>query len=355
MEKEACKVGMLVQDSNGNVGTVRWIGRMEKAQKPPNKDVGTYAAVEYEPNGKLDRTDGTWEGQRYCEAPPGSIEFTKPKNLDPEMNSAGIATIRAKYGDAIKDWPDYQIVKFLIARKYDIPKVIIMIDNHLEWRKTFQPSWDEYFPPEMMEYYPTGFIDGLDREGQLLYVERPANGGAIHPKDFVKKFGLPRIMRWHACGMEAGRKRIDEHPTAKRITTIIDLSNLGDSDRQVINFAKGIAKIDQDNYPEHLNKMYIVNAPGVFTGLWRFIRVFVDDRTKAKIHVLGKDYSEVEKQIDKQYWPSFMGGTNDSWMKEGGRVGVADPSKERDPESGGKVVIDETGSVTPTEKDADPK
>ncbi len=69
MEKEDCKVGMKVQDANGNVGIVRWIGRMEKAQKPPNKDVGTYAAVEFgESNGKLTRTDGTWEGQRYWTA-----------------------------------------------------------------------------------------------------------------------------------------------------------------------------------------------------------------------------------------------------------------------------------------------
>lgn len=335
LEKEKCTVGLKVQDSNGNVGIVRWIGRMEKAQKPPNKDVGTYAAVEYEPNTQLHRTDGTWEGQRYCTAPAGSVEFVKPKGLDLEQNEAGVAAMRKEFGEEIADWSDLQVTKFLIARKYDYPKVIIMIKDHLKWRAEFQPSHDEAFPPEMGDEYPTGFGDGVDREGNLLYFERPGNGGKVHPKDYVAKFGIPRIMRWHACGMETGRHKVSQHPTAKRVTTIIDLKDMGDTDSKVREFGKGIAKIDQDNYPEHLNKLFIINASTSFVILWKILRVFVDDRTKNKIHILGKDYpSIIEQQIERKYWPSFIGGTDDSWLKNGGRVGSNDPSKMRDPDTG---------------------
>lgn len=342
IDKEKCKVGSVVQDSNGNVGTVRWIGRMEKAQKPPNKDVGTYAAVEYQqPTQAFNRTDGTWEGNRYCNAPPGTVEFTKPRHLDFEMNGAGVKAVREKFGDAVKEWTDYQIVKFLIARKFDLPKVFEMIDNHLKWREEFKPDFDEYFPPEMANMYPVGFGDGYDRDGNLLYFERPGNGGACNPKDFVKMFGIPRICRWHTANMEAGTKKLREHPTARRVTSIIDLKDLGDSDRAVVNFGKAIAKIDQDNYPEHLAKMYIINAPTLFVGLWKMIRLFIDDRTKAKIQIVGKEYKEViYKQIDPKYWPSFMGGTDDSWLANGGRVGSDDPRKERDPESGAMAIAE---------------
>ena len=335
IDKEKCLVGMQVQDSYGNVGVVRWIGRMEKAQKPPNKDVGTYAAVEFEPNGKLIRTDGAWEGQRYCQSPNGSIEFMKPRYLDPEMNTAGVTAVRSKFGDAVKDWPDVMIVKFLIARKFEIPKVITMLNDHFMWRAEYQPSTDEYFPPEMAEDYPVGFGDGVDREGNLLYFERPGNGGKAHPKDFVKKYGIPMICRWHTCGMETGLQKIRNSNTARRVTTIIDLDKLGDTDKAVMNFGKAIAKIDQDNYPEHLCKMYIINAPGMFTGLWKFIRLFIDDRTKAKIQVLGKDYRDVvTQQVEPKYWPTFMGGSDDSWFRNGGRIGSNDPARARDPETG---------------------
>jgi hypothetical protein len=365
IDKEKCLVGMEVQDSNGNVGKVRWIGRIEKNQKPPNKDVGTYAAVEFPnplPNASH-RCNGTWEGQKYCEAPEGTVELHKPKSLDPERNREGVRVIREKFGERVKDFSDYQIVKFLIARKYEIPKVVEMLDNHLKWREQFKPSADECFPPEMADFYPIGFGDGLDRENSLLYFERPGNAGKCHPKDFVKMFGIPRISRWHASIMQDGVERLHAHPTAKRITTVVDLSNLGDSDKQVINFGKAIAKIDQDNYPEHLNKMFIINAPTVFTGIWKLIRLFVDDRTKAKIHVLGKDWqSEVSKQIDQKYWPSFMGGTDDSWLKKGGRHGSDDPAKTRDPETGAlnlEEVTDEqieaAAKASPTPQQASPQ
>lgn len=344
LEKEKCLVGMLVQDTYGNVGTVRWIGRMEKAAKPPNKDVGTYAAVEFaEPNGKLTRTDGMWEGKRYCQSPPGTVEFHKPRALDPEMNQAGVVAIRSKFGDAVKDMPDVMIVKFLIARKFEIPKVITMMDDHFKWRAEYQPSMDEYFPPEMAQDYPVGFGDGVDREGNLLYFERPGNGGKSDPKDFVKKYGIPTICRWHTCGMETGVAKIRASSTARRVTTIIDLEKLGDSDKQVINFGKAIAKIDQDNYPEHLCKMYIINAPGMFTGIWKFVRLFIDDRTKAKIQVLGKDYRDVvTQQVEPKYWPTFMGGSDDSWLKNGGVMGSSDPARARDPETGALAMPEVT-------------
>ena len=357
IDKEKCLVGMKVQDTYGNVGTVRWIGRMEKAQKPPNKDVGTYAAVEFEqPNGKLTRTDGTWAEQRYCQSPPGSVEFIKPRNLDPEMNSAGVVAIRAKFGDAVKDWPDVMIIKFLIARKFEIPKVITMLDDHFKWRAEYQPSADEFFPPDMAADYPVGFGDGVDREGNFLYFERPGNGGKVHPKDFVKKFGIPTICRWHTCAMETGLNKIRNSTTARRITTVIDLTNLGDSDKQVMNFGKAIAKIDQDNYPEHLCKMFIINAPGMFTGLWKFIRLFIDDRTKAKIQVLGKDYRDVvTQQIEPKYWPSFMGGSDDSWLTKG-RIGSSNPADAVSPSAVKRqAVSDGEADAIPSDGEVSPK
>jgi hypothetical protein len=329
IEKQDVKIGMRVQDGNGNVGTVRWMGRMEKAQKPPDNNVGTYCGVEFdEPHGGIRRGNGIWAGKEYFTAPAGTVEFVKPATLWHERNTAGINALRAHFGVRIAHMHDVLLVKYLIARKYELPKVFEMLDKQLKWAETAKPSATEYLPPEIAPNYPIGFA-GNDREGNLLYFERPGNGGRCTPVNFVKKFGLGQILRWHITTMEMGRELLKATGyKAKRITAIIDLKDLGECDRHTVQFGKMIAQVDQDYYPEHLSKLFIINAPGFFAGLWRVIRVFVDPRTREKIHVLDKNYkTELEQYIDHSQLPSFCGGANDAWLSLGGVAGGSDPSK----------------------------
>lgn len=48
-----------------------------------------------------------------------------------------------------------------------------------------------------------------------------------------------------------------------------------------------IAKADQDNYPEMLGHICIINAPTVFKLIWSFAKSFLDVRTQGKIEVGG--------------------------------------------------------------------
>jgi hypothetical protein len=43
------------------------------------------------------------------------------------------------------------------------------------------------------------------------------------------------------------------------------------------------ATIDQFNYPETAKRLYVINAPWVFTGFWKIAQRFVDPRTKQKV------------------------------------------------------------------------
>lgn len=343
LEKTNVTVGMRVQNHNGLPGVIRWIGRLEKSDKPPNNDNGTYIGVEYdEATESLDRCDGKWNNVEKFSCPAGAGEIKKPKEYFAELNPRAIAELRAKYGDKIKSQPDSQLVKFCIARKYEMPKVCIMLEKHLAWLESFKPSYNEFFPDGMELDYPIGFGEGTDREGNLLYFERPGNAGKCHPKDFVSKWGLPTIARWHGGGMEYGKKLLaDTNFKSKRVTCVIDLSNLGDCGRPMIAFAKTLAGIDQDNYPEHLSKLFIINAPGFFTTVWKLVRFFLDDRTKTKIFILDQKEQKtvLGRYIDEKYLPSFAGGSNDSWFNLGGRVGSTDPSKVA---KGAATVIAET-------------
>lgn len=130
----------------------------------------------------------------------------------------------------------------------------------------------------------------------------------------------------------------DSNFKSKRVTCIIDLTNLGDCGRPMVKFGKTIAAIDQDNYPEHLARLFIINAPSFFTAVWKLVRFFVDDRTKNKIHILGpKEQREVLLQyIREEDLPTFAGGKSEAWFQKEGRVGSEDPAKVV---SDAKVVV----------------
>ena len=360
LDKDKVMVGQLVQDMNANVGTIRWIGKLEKIDKPPNNDTGTYCAVEFqEPTEALHRFDGTWHGKKLCDAKPGSVELLKPKQLTLERNRVALAEFRKAMGTALSPpLPDRELIKFLIARKFEIPKSVEMLTNHQKWLAETKVDPNEFFPPELMEWYPCGFGEGRDRDGNLLYYERPGNGGISSPKAVCQAIPIPVLAKWHATMMLKGRLLMREK-NCKRITSIIDIKNLGETSGSM-DFAKAIAKIDQDNFPEHLGKMYIVNAPTLFSALWRIIRVFLDERTKDKITVLKGEYEEtLERQVERKWWPPHLGGENNSWMSLGGRVGGTDPALKHD---AGKFAVEkltdeelaEAEKPTPKEKEADP-
>jgi Tfp pilus assembly major pilin PilA len=62
--------------------------------------------------------------------------------------------------------------------------------------------------------------------------------------------------------------------------------------KKVIGFVKIAAKIGQNYYPEVLAKMYIVNAPMMFSGVWSIVKNFIDKKTADKINIHGSKYQK---------------------------------------------------------------
>jgi hypothetical protein len=60
---------------------------------------------------------------------------------------------------------------------------------------------------------------------------------------------------------------------------------------KVIDFVKKTSNIAQNNYPEMLGQMIIINTTVLFRGAWAIIKGFVDEKTSKKISVCGtNDY-----------------------------------------------------------------
>jgi hypothetical protein len=70
--------------------------------------------------------------------------------------------------------------------------------------------------------------------------------------------------------------------------SIIDLKGVAMTQfPSVSSFVKHISAVAQDYYPETLGKMFIINAPLLFTSVWSVVKYFLDEVTVQKIQILG--------------------------------------------------------------------
>jgi len=87
--------------------------------------------------------------------------------------------------------------------------------------------------------------------------------------------------------------------------------------KKVKGLVQHASKISQDNYPEQLGQMVICNAPMTFTTIWAVMKGWLDEKTREKIKIKGKDYKKTLLQyVDEDQLAEFLGGTCKAPLEE---------------------------------------
>jgi hypothetical protein len=58
---------------------------------------------------------------------------------------------------------------------------------------------------------------------------------------------------------------------------------------KVYSFLNKVSKLVQDYYPELLGMLVIINAPWSFSGAWKVVKGWLDERTRSKIQIISGD------------------------------------------------------------------
>lgn len=95
--------------------------------------------------------------------------------------------------------------------------------------------------------------------------------------------------------------------------SILDMKGVGLSKApSVYGYLQQASAISQNYYPERLGKLYVINAPWGFSGVFSIVKKFLDPVTVNKIHVLGSGYEkELLSQVPAENLPKSFGGKCD--------------------------------------------
>lgn len=210
---------------------------------------------------------------------------------------------------------DYELEKWLRARVFDVKKANQMLRNSLEYKQKIKVHTllTEYKPPEVLGKYLTGGFCGQARDGSPLRVELFGNLDIKGLMLSTRKSDLEKTKllqcEWTVQYWEEQSKKMNRRIDG--LTVIFDMANVGTSMlwRPGMQMYLHLVKILEDNYPEMMRRLLVINAPRIFPLLYKLARPLISEDMKEKIHVAADNYQELLlRYIDEDNLPACYGG-----------------------------------------------
>ena len=194
----------------------------------------------------------------------------------------------------------------------------------LAWRKMFVEggvstllNYHLEEEEEVRQGFPQCFhkTDRIGRPVQYFVV------GQVDPEKLAASTTLERLLRWnvhraeHTIRVKYPRCSAAAGSAVSNSVVIIDLDGayLSQFSMDVRAYLKLYFQLLGNNYPGNLGKVFIINCPMVFTGVWSVVRLFLPVLDRERIQLFGgpATYEPVlAAEIDPANLPTRYGGTD---------------------------------------------
>eukprot|EP00746_Dinoflagellata_sp_MGD_P116743 gnl/MRDRNA2_/MRDRNA2_52559_c0_seq1.p1 gnl/MRDRNA2_/MRDRNA2_52559_c0~~gnl/MRDRNA2_/MRDRNA2_52559_c0_seq1.p1 ORF type:complete len:433 (+),score=58.47 gnl/MRDRNA2_/MRDRNA2_52559_c0_seq1:156-1454(+) len=209
-------------------------------------------------------------------------------------------------------------LRFLEAEKWNEARALARLKATVEWRSAVGADNFLTCPPHgatSQRYYCARICMsvGHDREGNIVLFDRM---GPLFASGSVLAFSIEDWFLLYAWNLERWLQEMKwlsvkfKRPIWK-YTFIADAAGAGMnvlSHRRLITY---VDKLASAHYPELIEKIVLINAPRIFTAVWRVICTIMDPETTSKVEI----YSDVPtarllELIDQDQLPCELGGKN---------------------------------------------
>ncbi|BGP18165.1 hypothetical protein JCM10213_009008 [Rhodosporidiobolus nylandii] len=203
--------------------------------------------------------------------------------------------------------PDVELLRFLRARKFDVPGAYAQFTSAEDWRKNEKVAelYDN-FPLDEFEQarslYPQ-FTGRRDNAGLPVYVFKVGALSKEQTDEYVKvdnkrleqrMVALYEHMVQFVLPFSSAIPHAHQETPISGCATIVDISNV--SLRrfwQLKDHMQRASTLATARYAETLGAIYLVGAPGFFSVVWGWIKKWFDPGTVDKIHILPSSPAQV--------------------------------------------------------------
>lgn len=193
-------------------------------------------------------------------------------------------------------WTVETVERFLIANDMKEKKAEEQLVRSLKWRAEYKPFAIKYEDVKECMQAGSVFICGKCKAGRPIFYLSP---GAVNAFPAEKRIQLIVFL-----AEESFRKGYQQ------LTWIFDFGRLGENkgkDPEAKKTRKAMMSVLQDNYPERLGALHLVNTPWFISALATIVWPFMNSRTKAKIN-LKCTQEDLLKYVDKEELFEGLGG-----------------------------------------------
>eukprot|EP00960_Hanusia_phi_P057499 763583-Hanusia_phi.AAC.10 len=268
---------------------------------------------------------------------PGNTSPQQTKCMD-ELLASVQDQIRSPIGEKLvtkMGGKDYFLCRLLRARNWDVAASAKLCQEIVKYREQhnldfilgkvigdqpIQDAKDLSWRPEILDegvkrvipYIPCG-RHGYTSIGQPIEIWRI---NKLRPSDILHKCSSEDIWQWWHFHLESGMKATLDgaaryNAPLKGAILVFDLKGFGARhlNTTCIRLLAQLFSIGQSKYPESLSRIFVLNAPTLFSGVWNSVKGVLNERTRKKVVMTNKGmHDELKALVPPDIMPDFLGG-----------------------------------------------